>query len=635
MKNILKKFVILSFIFLFINNVFAEVDTILPVITINGENNISITKGDNYVDAGAVAFDDVDGDISYNIVMINTVDSMTPGVYTVLYNVLDSSNNFALEVTRIVTVLDLPIIPTTLLIDTQVDVSKTCEVSDIDNVNHIYASDSSSSYLGICALKSALDLGSLSNVKLSNQYPDMGLFVIAFDEIEADSNNQYWALYQNSNYAESGLSTLPVLAGDIISFKLSDFSGNETGDSVIIRINSLIQEDEEVTDDEGENGGNSGGEGSIGGNINEKVFSIEDAISFLSLQYEEDESLGGDMYLDWVALSISREGNSSFKSSLTNYIKNKEINYSVITDYERRAMALMSLNINPYDDTEIDYIKKIVDSFDGLQLGEVDLVNDDIFGLIVLQNVGYDENDEIIDKVISYIISKQSNNGSWGSIDMTSAAVMALNNFTNVDEVENTISKAEDYLLENQDDDGGFDNIFSTSWAIQALSNNNSYQDEVENGIQYLANHQNIDGGIDYEGGIANRIWATSYAIPATLKLSWNDILFSFDKEENNLVLEEEILNDEELLVDLPELLVKDEIKEEKIVLNKIIENKKDGSNLVETKILGDNILLASAVGGVMQINENQNILPSPRENLFQKLFGILKRFWLNLLALI
>lgn len=463
-----------------------------------------------------------------------------------------------------------------LNIDATVDVSKTCELLDIDGNSHLYG-DSEDSYLGICALDALIKGNYIENVGLSNQYPSMGLFVTSFNDKEADSNSEYWAIYQQSSsdvsavLALSGISTLEINQGDIIFFRLSDFMGIETGDFVIIRINSLIQE--EAVDEEENNENNGGGGGNSGGSINEKVFSVENAISFLFSQYEEDQSLGGEMYLDWFAIAIANSDNSSLKSNLINYLKNEPINSSVITDYQRRAMALMALGLNPYSEAEIDYIKKIVDSFDGLQLGEIDLVNDDIFGLIVLQNAGYDEDDEIIDKVIAYIISRQNNNGSWGSIDMTSASIMALNNFKNINEVKNVISKAENYLLENQNEDGGFDNIFSTSWAIQALSSNNLYKDEVKDGLKYLADYQNIDGGIEYQGGITNRIWATAYAIPAVLKMSWKDILFSFDKEEaeDNSFNEEseEIIIDDELK---EEVVIEEETKVDEIIKKKVEE---------------------------------------------------------------
>jgi type II secretory pathway pseudopilin PulG len=79
---------------------------IAPVITLLGDNPVTINVGDTYVDAGATALDDIDGDITDNIVLTSNVDVETPGEYTVTYNVSDSSGNEAIEVIRTVYVLE-------------------------------------------------------------------------------------------------------------------------------------------------------------------------------------------------------------------------------------------------------------------------------------------------------------------------------------------------------------------------------------------------------------------------------------------------------------------------------------------------------------------------------------------------
>jgi len=77
-----------------------------PVITLLGSASVTVECGDTYDDDGATAFDPEDGDVTADIVTINPVDTGTPGVYTVRYNVTDSSGNQASEVTRTVTVED-------------------------------------------------------------------------------------------------------------------------------------------------------------------------------------------------------------------------------------------------------------------------------------------------------------------------------------------------------------------------------------------------------------------------------------------------------------------------------------------------------------------------------------------------
>ena len=82
------------------------VDATAPVITALGETAVQTECGEAYVDAGAVAWDDCEGDISDNIVVENAVDTTTPGTYQVIYRATDASGNEAIPVTAIVTVAD-------------------------------------------------------------------------------------------------------------------------------------------------------------------------------------------------------------------------------------------------------------------------------------------------------------------------------------------------------------------------------------------------------------------------------------------------------------------------------------------------------------------------------------------------
>ncbi len=84
------------------------VDTTAPTIVLLGDNPVTLTEGDVYTDAGAQAFDNIDGDITVEIVTTNPVDTNTPGTYTVTYNVLDSAGNPATPVTRTVIVQEAP-----------------------------------------------------------------------------------------------------------------------------------------------------------------------------------------------------------------------------------------------------------------------------------------------------------------------------------------------------------------------------------------------------------------------------------------------------------------------------------------------------------------------------------------------
>ena len=83
-----------------------EIDTAPPVITLNGQSNVTIEAGSEYIDLGATAIDEEDGDLSGSIQLVGEVKANKPGSYELKYNVKDSSGNEAQTVTRTVAVVD-------------------------------------------------------------------------------------------------------------------------------------------------------------------------------------------------------------------------------------------------------------------------------------------------------------------------------------------------------------------------------------------------------------------------------------------------------------------------------------------------------------------------------------------------
>jgi len=96
------------------------VDMEAPVITLVGNEIITVEAGTSYIDAGAKAFDNVDGDLIGAIEVDNPVNTSVIGTYTVTYKVTDTAGNAATEITRTVHVVDT--IPPTTSIFTDRDV---------------------------------------------------------------------------------------------------------------------------------------------------------------------------------------------------------------------------------------------------------------------------------------------------------------------------------------------------------------------------------------------------------------------------------------------------------------------------------------------------------------------------------
>lgn len=86
-------------------------DTTAPIISLIGNATIDITVGDSYTDAGATASDPSTSsgqviDLTDQIVVNNQVDTMNAGTYIITYNVSDTAGNDAVEVTRIITIVE-------------------------------------------------------------------------------------------------------------------------------------------------------------------------------------------------------------------------------------------------------------------------------------------------------------------------------------------------------------------------------------------------------------------------------------------------------------------------------------------------------------------------------------------------
>ena len=134
------------------------VDTTAPVITLLGDDTVTVEVGSVYTDAGATAIDNYDGDISSSIVTVNPVDTNTVGTYIITYNVSDVSGNVALEVTRTVNVVDTTLPVITLLGDNPVTIEVGSTYTDAGaNATDTYDGDITSSIVTVSTVNTAIE----------------------------------------------------------------------------------------------------------------------------------------------------------------------------------------------------------------------------------------------------------------------------------------------------------------------------------------------------------------------------------------------------------------------------------------------------------------------------------------------
>ncbi len=187
------------------NTVFVPPDITAPIITLNSTSEITIDVGDVYNDAGATALDDIDGDVTANIIAVNPVDANTTGDYIITYNVSDAAGNDAVEVTRsihVVAVVPPPPSPTDITPPTG---------TIIINDGALYVNNKN-----VTLNLSASDVSGVVQMRFSNGG--------AYSEFEPYADTKQWALSSSGD----GDKTVRV--------KFTDGVGNENSPGIPAKI---------------------------------------------------------------------------------------------------------------------------------------------------------------------------------------------------------------------------------------------------------------------------------------------------------------------------------------------------------------------------------------------------------------
>ena len=220
----------------------------------------------------------------------------------------------------------------------------------------------------------------------------------------------------------------------------------------------------------------------------------------------------------WTTMALASVSQNNIPSE---HLKNIASNNA--NDYSSNILAIAAINQDPRIFGGSDYVAKLESFWDGTQLGDSNLLNDDIFGLLALISAGESPSNPIIAGIKNYIISEQNSDGGWGwsptadsDSNMTSASIMALVS-AGISNADTVIQKAIEFLKTMQNQDGGFrydtsdwgkiSDAASDSWAISAIyaisQNPSQWTKGTGDPITHLKSLQDAAGGFFYhqQGG--------------------------------------------------------------------------------------------------------------------------------------
>ncbi|UCG54169.1 MAG: hypothetical protein JSV32_06120, partial [Dehalococcoidia bacterium] len=254
--------------------------------------------------------------------------------------------------------------------------------------------------------------------------------------------------------------------------------------------------------------------------------------------------IGGFEVDAWVVMAIAAAGEdpntwTAGGASIVDYLQNNAslLDAGKATDWERSILAIVAAGKNPRSFGGINYVATLLALYDGGQIGDNTLLNDDFWGILALKAIG--ESPTIIEASKDFIISNQNSDGGWGDdvvdnsdADNTAAAVSALI-AAGVSPGSQTITDALNYLKTQQQNNGGFLSESATNsavdaWVINAIIDagqspvGDEWRRSGKTPIEHLLSLQDTDGFFNYTASVKSQPeWMTAYAVLALMGKSW------------------------------------------------------------------------------------------------------------------
>lgn len=351
-------------------------DTTPPVIVLIGSATINLTVGDSYTDQGATATDNIDGDITSNIVVVNNVNTGLAGSYSVTYNVSDAAGNAATEVVRTVNVSDpssgcsggISTYPYTEGFEGSIGAWSQSSADDLNwlvnaggtpssntgpssatqgsNYLYVEASGNGTGYPNKRAILTSpcFDLSGLTNPIFSFQYhmfgaSDMGSIAVELSDDDGVNWSSIWS--QTGNQGNQWLTVdldLSAYAGANIQLRFNRFVGSTWQADIAIDDVQLLEPAAPTCDDGIQNGDETGVD--CGGS---SCAPCSTSNVVLNEGYFET---GWDGWVDGGSDAFRYSGSRSFEGTYSIRLRDNT-NTSVMT--------LSNIDVTPYSAIEVDF----------------------------------------------------------------------------------------------------------------------------------------------------------------------------------------------------------------------------------------------------------------------------------------
>lgn len=226
---------------------------------------------------------------------------------------------------------------------------------------------------------------------------------------------------------------------------------------------------------------------------------IQEGVNYLKTQHQDD----------WVIMALA-----AVSATDINTASLQSFSGTLATDYAKRILALVAVGQNSSTFTDTDLVAGLLDMASDGQIGDLDLLNDDAWGILALRAVGVPENVSIIADSANFLLNHQQLDGGWGwsangtsDTNDTAAIVMALLE-SGYPASGQAITQAVAYLKSAQKPDGGWayepiwdSDAASTAWVITALtklSQNITDWSVGETPVEFLLSLQTEDGSFKW-----------------------------------------------------------------------------------------------------------------------------------------